>query len=122
MLITEDDVKKAKAKYPGAIVMAHPECTEPVKELADEIFSTGQMLKFADKSDASKFYCRDRNGNNSSLKKAKPGQANSIRQASGRFVPNMKKITLDKVLWSLEDMQYKITVPMRIAAKSKKSP
>ena len=34
--------------------------------------------------------------------------------------PNMKKITLEKVLWSLEDMQYKITVDenMRIKAKA----
>ena len=33
----------------------------------------------------------------------------------------MKRITLDKVLWSLEDMQYKITVPADIAAKARKA-
>ena len=31
----------------------------------------------------------------------------------------MKKITLEKVLWSLEDMQYKITVDENIRIKAK---
>jgi quinolinate synthase len=33
----------------------------------------------------------------------------------------MKRITLDKVLWSLEDMQYKITVPDEIRIKAKRA-
>ena len=49
-LITEDDVKKAKAEHPDAIVMAHPECTEPVKALGDKILSTGQMLNLPHKA------------------------------------------------------------------------
>ena len=52
VLITEDDIKNAKQKYPDAVVMAHPECREPVKELCDQILSTGHMLKFAKESDA----------------------------------------------------------------------
>jgi len=31
----------------------------------------------------------------------------------------MKKITLEKVLWSLEDMEHKITVPQEIRVKAK---
>ena len=31
VLITVDDIKTAKAEHPDAIVMAHPECSEPVK-------------------------------------------------------------------------------------------
>ena len=50
VVITEEDIRNAKAKYPDAIVMAHPECTEPVKELSDAILSTGQMLNYARKS------------------------------------------------------------------------
>ena len=33
----------------------------------------------------------------------------------------MKRITLEKIVWSLEDMQYKITVPDDIAAKARKA-
>ena len=35
------------------------------------------------------------------------------------FYPNRKKTTLEKVLWSLEDLEYKITVPKDVTAKAK---
>jgi len=42
--------------------------------------------------------------------------------ASERAVcPNMKKITLEKILWSLEDMQYEINIPKQVAVKAKKA-
>ena len=63
--ITEADIRNAKAKYPDAIVMAHPECNEPVKELSDELLSTGQMLKFAAKSTAKRFIIATENGTRS---------------------------------------------------------
>ena len=43
--------KNARAKYPDAVVMAHPECTEQVRKVADKLLSTGQMLNFAKEND-----------------------------------------------------------------------
>ena len=120
VLITEDDISKARAKYPDAVVMAHPECSEPVKELADELLSTGQMLKFAARSEARRFIVATEIGIIHALKKQNPDA--EFYPASERAVcPNMKKITLDKVITSLEEMQYRITVPDRIRARAKKS-
>ncbi|MBA7708829.1 Quinolinate synthase A [subsurface metagenome] len=120
VVITEDDIKNAKAKYPDAVVMAHPECTEPVRELADEIFSTSQMLKFAEKSSAKRFIVATEIGMLHPLKKQNP-HAEFFPAAERAICPNMKKITLEKVLWSFEDMQYKITVPDEIRIKAKKA-
>jgi len=118
--ITEDDIRKAKAKYPDAVVLAHPECSEPVKELADELLSTGQMLKFAARSEAKRFIVATEIGIIHALKKQNPRA--EFYPASERAVcPNMKKITLDKVVSSLEDMQYEITVPEQIRTRAKKS-
>ena len=120
VLITEDDIKKARAKYPDAVVMAHPECSEPVKELADELLSTGQMLKFAARSEAKRFIVATEIGIIHALKKQNPDA--EFYPASERAVcPNMKKITLDKIIGSLEDMKYEITVPEPIRTRAKKS-
>jgi quinolinate synthase len=119
-MITEDDINTAKAKYPDAIVMAHPECTEPVKELSDELLSTGQMLKFAAKSTAKRFIIATETGIIHTLKKQNPN-AQFIAASERAICPNMKKITLEKIVWALEDMQYKISVPKAIREKAKKA-
>jgi quinolinate synthase len=118
--ITEDDIKNAKAKYPDAVVMAHPECTEPVKQLSDQILSTGQMLKFVAQSDAKRFIVATENGIIHALKKKRPDA--EFAPASERAIcPNMKKITLDKIIASLEDMKYHIRVPEEVRAKATKA-
>jgi quinolinate synthase len=116
--IIEDDIKNAKAKYPDAVVMAHPECTEPVKAISDQILSTGGMLKFTKKSDAKRFIVATETGIIHTLKKENPDK--EFFPASTRAIcPNMKRITLEKVLWSLEDMHYRITVPEQIRKRAK---
>lgn len=120
VVITEDDIKNAKAKYPDAVVMSHPECSEPVKELSDELLSTGQMLKFAQKSTAKRFIVATETGMIYALKKQNP-DAEFIPASERAICPNMKRITLEKILWSLEDMQFKVTIPEKIRIKAKKA-
>lgn len=120
IMITEDDVKKTKEKYPDAVVMAHPECSEPVKELADELLSTSQMLRYAAKSEAKRFIVGTETGIIHALKKERP-DAEFIPASEKAVCPNMKKITIEKILWSLEEMKYQITVPQVIREKAKKS-
>jgi quinolinate synthase len=120
VVITEDDIKAARAKYPGAIVMAHPECTEPVKELSDELLSTGQMLKFAAESTAKQFIIATEIGIIHALKKQNP-EAEFFPASERAICPNMKKITLEKVVWALEDMQYEITVSEETRQRAKKT-
>ena len=118
--ITEEDIKNTRAKYPDAIVMAHPECTEPVKGLADQILSTGQMLRYVEKSTAKQFIIATETAMIHALKKQNPN-AEFIAASDRAICRDMKRITLEKVLWSLEDMQYKVTIPEQIRIKAKKS-
>jgi len=120
VVITEEDIENAKAKYPDAIVMAHPECTESVKQLSDQILSTGQMLKFAKTSAVKQFIVATEIGIIHALKKQNPA-AEFIAASNRAVCPNMKKITLDKIIVSLEDMQYKVTVTEEVRAKAKKA-
>ena len=120
VVITQEDIKNTKAKYPDAIVMAHPECTEPVKKLSDQLLSTGQMLRFAEKNPVEQYIIATENGIIHTLKKQNTG-AEFIAASDRAICPNMKKITLDKIIGSLEDMQYKVTIPEKISIKAKKA-
>ena len=120
VVIAENDIKNARAKYPDAVVMAHPECTEPVKELSGQLLSTGQMLKFTDKNTAKRFIVATETGMLHPLKKQNP-HAEFIAATDRAICPNMKKITVEKIVWALEDMQYKITVPDEIRTKARKA-
>ncbi len=120
VIITEEDIKNAKEKHPDAIVMAHPECTGPVKAVSDQLLSTGQMLRFVAQSQAKQFIIATEVGIIHTLKKQNP-QSEFIPASENAVCPNMKKITLEKVLWSLEDLQYKVTVPQDIRIKAKKA-
>jgi len=120
VVITEDDIKNAKEKHPDAIVMAHPECTEPVKALSDQLLSTGQMLRFAAESKAKRFIIATEIGIIHTLKKQNP-KAEFIPATNRAVCPNMKRITLEKVLWSLQDLQYEVTVSQDIRIKAKKA-
>jgi quinolinate synthase len=120
VVITEEDIKNAKAEHPDAVVMAHPECTEPVKAVSDQLLSTGQMLRFVADSETKRFIIATEVGIIHALKKQNP-QAEFIPASENAVCPNMKRINLEKVLWSLQDLQYKVTVPQDIRIKAKKA-
>jgi len=118
VIISADAIEKAKQKHPDAVVMAHPECTGQVRAGADEILSTSGMLHFARKSGAKRFIVATETGIIYTLKKQNPDKE-FYRATDNAICPNMKKITLEKVVWSLEDMEYKITVADQIRTKAK---
>jgi quinolinate synthase len=102
------------------VVIAHPECGKETAGCADELLSTSQMLSFVRDSSAKQFIVATEIGIIHTLQKENPDK--EFIPASERAIcPNMKKITLEKLLWSLEDMQYIITVPEETAAKAKKA-
>jgi quinolinate synthase len=78
------------------------------------------MLRYAKKSTAKQFIIATETGIIHALKKQNP-EAEFIAASERAICPNMKKITLEKILWSLEDMQYKVTVPEEIRKKARKA-
>jgi quinolinate synthase len=117
---TADDVKKIQAAHPAAITLAHPECPKPVRDCADELLSTGKMLKYVRGSDKKEFIIATEIGIIHTLKKQNPEK--TFYPASEKFIcPNMKRITLEKVLFSLEDNKYIVKVPDETAQKAKKA-
>lgn len=113
-----EKVLELKAEHPSAVVMVHPECSYDIVSLADEILSTGGMLRYAHESQTREFIVGTETGLLHRLRKENPDKV--FYAASETAVcPNMKKITLEKLLWSLEDMQYEIEVPEQIRLKAR---
>lgn len=46
VLFTTRAIEKIKAQFPGAPVVAHPECVEAVRDMADMVCSTEKMIGF----------------------------------------------------------------------------
>ena len=115
--LTAEDVIKAKANHPEALFIAHPECPPEVLALADSIQSTSGMIKFAGESLHTSFILGTENGLLCPISKAYPEKI--FYPASEKMVcKDMKKITLEKLLLSLETLSGRITVPEDIRKKA----
>jgi quinolinate synthase len=112
-LLTREHVKKAKQIYPDAVFMAHPECRPEVLSLADHVFSTSGMIRFASESKDRAFIVGTEVGLLYPLKKANPEK--EFYPASGAMeCPDMKKITLHDIVRSLDLLEGEVKVPEKI--------
>ncbi|OGO19921.1 MAG: quinolinate synthase [Chloroflexi bacterium RBG_16_50_9] len=116
--IQPEDITGLKARYPGARVLVHPECRPEVIALADEVLSTGGMIRFARETDAKEIIVGTEVGIIHRLSKENPGKS-FIPVSQKAVCPNMKLITLEKVLWSLEDMAPEVKVPEDIRVRAR---
>lgn len=89
-------VQNAKKIHPEALVLAHPECTWDVLELADFVGSTSQIIDYATESNHEKFIICTEMGIFYELSKKNPNKK-FYSVGHRQFCPNMKKISLEKV-------------------------
>ena len=116
--IQPQDIIRLKQEYPRAKVIVHPECRPEVIALADETLSTGGMIRYARREDVNEMIVGTEIGIIHRLKKEHPDKK-FIPVSEQAICPNMKLITLEKVLWSLEEMSPEVRVPETIRIKAK---
>jgi len=117
--IIPPDIEKLRAEYPDAKVIVHPECRPDVIELADEVASTSGIIRFAGRDDVRELIVGTEMGIIHRLKKENPGKT-FIPISPKAVCPNMKLITLDKVMLALQKMKPEVRVPedVRLQAKA----
>lgn len=118
--ILSDHIRRLKEEHPDAKVVVHPECTGDVISLADHVASTTGIVKYVRESNARRFIVGTENGIIHRLKKENPEKQffHVIKLAD---CPNMKLNTLEKVLWALEDLEPRVTVPQDIREKARRA-
>jgi quinolinate synthase len=112
-----------KERHPAALVIAHPECEEPLLALADFIGSTTALLKYAVSSPASEF-----------IVVTEPGILHQMQKQAGdkTFIPAppaancacnecpfMRMNTLEKVHASLRDLSPRIEMSPSLIARAR---
>ena len=119
MRIVPETILQRKAEYPDAVVIVHPECSPAVTALADQVLSTGGMLRFARECPASRVVVGTEIGLIHRLRKENPGKE-FIAATSNAVCMNMKMISLHDVLNALENNETEIVIPEAVRAKAEK--
>jgi quinolinate synthase len=115
--ISAEDIITARQANPAAMVVAHPECRPEVVDLADETASTSGILRYARENPARDFIIVTEQGLLHQLRKENPGK--SFNLASPALVcPEMKKITLEKVLRCLVTLGPRVEVPSPVRERA----
>lgn len=111
--ILPEDVVRARKLHPQAEVLVHPECTPALTAQADVVASTEKMCRYVHDRDATEFIIGTEIGIIHRMEKENPTK--HFYPASEKAIcPNMKRITLEKILWALTDMNHQITVPEEV--------
>lgn len=118
--ILPENIIQAKSLHPQAKVLVHPECKPDLTGLADLVASTEKMCGYVQNTPETEFIIGTETGIIHRLKKENPGK-NFYPATDKAVCPNMKRINMEKVLWSLEDLSYEITVPPDIMDKARLS-
>ncbi len=118
MKILPVHITKLKQQYPQAKVVVHPECRPEVIALADEVLSTGGMCRYARREEVREMIVGTEVGIIHRMKKENPGKK-FIPASKQAVCPNMKRITLEKVLLALQTMKPEVKVPEEIRLKAK---
>ncbi len=115
---TGDDLRKIRTQDPKVTILAHPECPQDVLEEADYAGSTAQMIDYVTDEQPAKVVLITECSMGDNISKANPN-VEFVR--SCHLCPHMKRITLPKILHSLQTLETEITVDPAVAAKAKEA-
>ena len=116
--IQAGDFLRLRKEYPQAEVVVHPECRPDVTALADEVLSTGGICRYARESQATEIIVGTEIGMLHRLRKENPNKR-FIAVSEQAVCPTMKLITLETVLWALEEMAHEVKVPEEIRVRAR---
>ena len=111
ILFTKESIERCRLEYPGAPVVAHPECIDTVRDLADEVCSTEKMVGFCKDHPADTFIILTETGMMHRLTRELPDKS-FVAGPTGHCACNdcrfMKMNTLPKLLSCLRSREPEI--------------
>ncbi|NBB17351.1 quinolinate synthase NadA [Caulobacter sp. SLTY] len=113
---TVDDIAEMRVSFPGAEILAHPECPEDVLNAADFAGSTAAMTDYVEKRRPRQVVLITECSMASNIAGDVPGV-----QFIGpcNMCPHMKRITLQNILDALVKNQFEVTIHPDIAERAR---
>ncbi len=121
VLFSAQTLARLKKEFPGAPVVAHPECTAPVRDMADLVCSTEKMISFCKESPADTVIVATETGMIHRLQNEVPGKrfvAGPTATCACNDCRFMKLNTLEKVRDALKNLSPRIELPADIIEKA----
>ncbi|WP_116134141.1 quinolinate synthase NadA [Tropicimonas sp. IMCC34043] len=115
-LYTAEDIRAYRDGHPGVAIIAHPECTPEVVAEADFTGSTSGILDWVARNRPAEAMLVTECSMASNIADALPDVAFS---KPCNICPYMKKITLEKVLWSLHSMTTSVEIDAAVAVPAR---
>jgi quinolinate synthase len=123
-IFSREKITKLKMRHPNAKVIAHPECEEPVLELADFIGSTSGLLKYSKENPATEFIVATESGIIHQMQLQAPLKtfipAPPDNSCACNDCPFMKLNTLEKLYLCMEYEEPEIIMDENLRIASKK--
>ncbi len=114
--ITAEQVQKAKAEHPNAVVLAHPECEPEVLALADKIGSTAEILTWA-QGDEKEYLIVTEEGVRFQMERA-DGSKRYYFPEPCPICPGMKENTLERLYEVLKTGEGEIEIPEELRVRA----
>jgi quinolinate synthase len=119
VLFTVQALEKLRARFPGAPVVAHPECVAAVRDAADEVCSTEQMVRFCRETPAREVIVVTESGMLHRLQREVPDKtfiAGPTDTCACNDCKFMKMNTLEKLRDALAGLAPRIELPEAVRA------
>lgn len=113
---TPDDIRQFRKAWPGAVVLAHPECPPEVVAEADFAGSTKAMSDYVQQKQPKRVVMVTECSMSDNVSVNNP-HVEFVRPCA--LCPHMKRISLPKILHSLQTLTTEVTVDPAIAARAK---
>ena len=110
-----DELEFAKEDHPNALVVIHPEARQELLDLADVVTSTSGMVRMA--ADHDELIIGTERGLVDKLQKDYPHKT-FVPLSKAAICGNMKANTLAKLAWSLDHLQFEVTMPEEMRARA----
>ncbi len=115
---TAEDIRELREGTPGVIVLAHPECPPDVLAEADFAGSTSGMSNYVRDNQPKNVVLITECSMSDNVASENPN-VNFVRPCN--LCPHMKRISLPKILRSLQAMEHKVEIDPAVMAKARQA-